>query len=79
MGKTSVILKNCDTVIGESFTSPRMESTNNRQRAFVVNRIAVESTNDIENITFGLKLTRVVKSVMPIMRVLLIVWKSKLL
>ena len=44
-----------------------MESTNNRQATFVVNRKAVESTNDIQNITYGLKLTRVVKSVMPIM------------
>ena len=41
-----------------------MESTNNRQAAFVVNRKAVESTNDIQNINFGLKLTRVIKSVM---------------
>ena len=59
--------KNCETVIGENFKSPRMESTNNRQAAFVVNRKAVESTNDIQHVTFGLKLTRVVKSVMPIM------------
>ena len=44
-----------------------MESTNNRQVAFMVNQKAAESTNDIQNITFGLKLTRVVKSVMPIM------------
>ena len=40
-----------------------MESTNNRQTAFVVNQTVVESTNDIKNITFGSKLTRVVKSV----------------
>ena len=59
--------KNCETVIEENFTSPQMESTNNRQTVFVVNRKAVESTNDIQNITFGLKLTRLVKSVMPIM------------
>ena len=59
--------KNCETVIGENFTSPQMKSKNNRQAAFVVNRNAVESTNDIQNITFGLELTRVVKSVMPIM------------
>ena len=39
--------KNCETVIGENFTSPRMESTNNRQAAFVVNRKPIESTNDI--------------------------------
>ena len=57
----------CETVIGGNFTSPQMESTNNRQEAFVVNRKAVESTNDIQNTTFGLKLTRVVKSVMPIL------------
>ena len=31
----------------ENFTSPRMKSTNNRQTVFVVNRNAVESTNDI--------------------------------
>ena len=48
-----------------------MESTNSRQAAFVVNRKAVESTNDIQNITFGLKLTKEMKSVMPLMRVLL--------
>ena len=47
MCKISVILKNGETVIGKNFTSPRMESTNNRQAAFVVNRKAVESTNDI--------------------------------
>ena len=63
----SVIRKNCEIVIGENSTSPRMESINNRQAAFVMNRKAVESTNDIQNITFGLKLTRVIKSVMPIM------------
>ena len=71
--------KNCDTVIGEIFTSSRVESTNNRQAVFVVNRKAVESINDIQNITFGLKLTKVMKSVMPLMRVLLVVWKSRLL
>ena len=65
--------KNCDTVIGENFTSSRMESTNSRQAAFVVNRKAAESTNDIQNITFSLKLTKVIKSVMPLMRVLLVV------
>ena len=71
--------KNCYTVIGENFTSSRMESTNSRQAAFVMNRKAVESTNDIQNITFSLKLTKVMKSVMPLMRVLLVVWKSRLL
>ena len=45
--------KNCDTVIIENFTSSRMESTNSKQAAFVVNRKAVESTNDIQNTTFG--------------------------
>ena len=40
-----------------------MESRNNRQVAFVVNGKAVESTNDIQNITFVLKLTKVMKSV----------------
>ena len=53
-----------------------MESTNSRQAAFVINRKAVESTNEIQNITFGLKLTKVMKSVMPMMRVLLVVWSS---
>ena len=77
--KVVLFCKNCETVVGENFTSPRMESTNNRQAEFVVNRKAVESTNDIQNITFSLKLTKVVKSVMPIMRVLLVVWKSRLL
>ena len=72
--KVVLYCKNCDTVIEESFTSSRMESTNSRQAAFVVNRIAVESTNDIQNITFGLKLTKVMKSVIPLMRVLLVVW-----
>ena len=77
--KVVLYCKNCDTVIGENFTSPRMESRNSRQAAFVVNRKAVESTNDIQNITFGLKLTKVMKNVMPLMRVLLVVWKSRLL
>ena len=40
----------------------------------MVNRKAVEFTNDIQNITFGLKLTKVMKSVMRLMRVLLVVW-----
>ena len=71
--------KNCDTFIEENFTSSRMESTNSRQAAFVVNQKAVESTNDIQNITFGLKLTKVMKSVLPLMRVFLVVWKSRLL
>ena len=66
--------KNCDTVIEENFTSSRMESTNSRQASFVVNRKALESTNDIQNITFGLKLTKVMKSIMPLMKVLLVVW-----
>ena len=70
--KVVLYCKNCDTVIGENFTSSRMESTNSRQAAFVVNRKAVESTNDIQNITFGLKLTEVMKSVIPLMRVLLV-------
>ena len=65
--KLVLYCKNCETVIGENFTSPQVESTNNKQAAFMVNRKAVESTNDIQNITFGLKLTRVVKSVMQIM------------
>ena len=56
-----------------------MESINNRQAAFVVNRKAVESTNDIQNITFGLKFTKVIKNVMTLIRVLLVVWKSRLL
>ena len=56
-----------------------MESTNSRQAAFVVNRKAVESINDIQNITFGLKLTKVMKNVMTLMRVLLVVWKFRLL
>ena len=72
--KVVLYCKNCDTVIEENFTSSRMESTNSRQATFVVNRKAVESINDIQNITFGLKLTKVMKSVMPLMRVLLIVW-----
>ena len=72
--KVVLYCKNYDTVIGANFTSTRMESTNSRQAAFMVNRIAVESTNDIQNITFGLKLTKVMKSVMPLMRVLLVVW-----
>ena len=74
-------------IIGENFTSPRMESTNSRQAGFVVNREAVESTssnlpersiytNDIQNITFGLELTKVMKTVMPLMRVLLVVYGS---
>ena len=66
--------KNCDTVIGENFTSSGMESKKSSQAAFVVNRKAAESTNDIQNITFGLKLTKVLKSVMPLMRVFLVVW-----
>ena len=45
--KLALYCKNCDTVIGENFASPRMESTNNRQGAFVVNQKAIESTNDI--------------------------------
>ena len=45
--KLVLYCKHCETVIGENFTSPRIESTNNRQGAFVVNRKAVESTNDI--------------------------------
>ena len=65
--KLVLYCKNCETVIREYFTSPRMESTNNRQAVFVVNRKAVESTNNIHNTSFGLKLTRVVKSVMLIM------------
>ena len=77
--KVVLYCKNCDTVIGKNFTSSRMESTNSRQAAFMVNREAVESTNDIQNITFGLKLTKVMKSVMPLMRMLLVVWKSRLL
>ena len=72
--KVVLYCKNCDTVIGKNFTSSRMESTNSRQAAFVVNRKAVESINDIQNITFGLKLTKVMKSVMPLLRVLLVVW-----
>ena len=56
-------------------SSSRIESTNSRQAAFVVNRKAVESTNDIQNITFGLKLTKVMESVMPLMRVILVVQK----
>ena len=44
-----------------------MESTNSRLAAFVVNRKAVESTNDIQNMTFGLNLTKVMKSIMPLM------------
>ena len=32
-----------------------MESTNSRQAAFVVNRKVEESTNNIQNITFGLE------------------------
>ena len=56
-----------------------MQSTNNRQAAFVVNQKAAESTNDIQNITFGLKVTRVIKSVMAVMRVFMVVWKSRLL
>ena len=47
--KVVLYCKNCDTVIGENFTSSRMESKNSRQAAFVVNRKAVESTNDIQN------------------------------
>ena len=31
----------------------------------MVNQKPVEYTNDIQNITFGLKLTKVMKSVMP--------------
>ena len=50
--KIVLYCKNCDTVIGENFTSSRMESTYSRQAAFVVNRKAVESTNDIQNIWF---------------------------
>ena len=49
--KVVLYCKNCDTVIEENFTSSRIESTNSRQAAFVVNRKAVESTNDIQNIT----------------------------
>ena len=45
--KLVLYCKHCETVIEENFTSPRIESTNNRQGAFVVNRQAVESTNDI--------------------------------
>ena len=51
-----------------------MESTNSRQAAFVVNRKAVESTNEIQNITIGLKLTKIMKSIMPLIRMLLAVW-----
>ena len=61
-------------VIEENFTSSRMESINSKQAAFVVNRKAVESTNDIQNITFGLKLIKVMKSIMPLMKVPLVVW-----
>ena len=68
-----VYCKNCDTVIGENFASSRMESTNSRQAAFAVNRKAAESTNDIQNITFGLKLIKVKKSVMTLMGVLVVV------
>ena len=64
--KLVLYCKNCETVIRDNFTSPRMESTNNRQAAFVGNRKAVESTSDIQNITFGFKLTRIIKSVMLI-------------
>ena len=39
--KVVLYCKNFDTVIGENFTSSRMESTNSRQAAFVVNRKAV--------------------------------------
>ena len=60
--KEVLFCKNFNTVIGENFTSSRMESINSRQTAFMVNRQAVESTNDIQNITFGLKLTKVMKS-----------------
>ena len=35
--KVVLYCNNCDTVIGENYTSPRMESTNSRQAAFVVN------------------------------------------
>ena len=63
--KLVLYCKNCETVIGKNFKTPRMEFTNNRQAAFVVNQKAVWSTNDVQNITFGLKLIRVVKSVMP--------------
>ena len=72
--KVVLYCKNCNTVIGENFTTSWMVSTKSRQAAFVVNRKAVESTNDIQNINFGLKLTKVMKSVMPLMRVLLVVW-----
>ena len=60
--KLVLYCKNSETVIVENFTSPQMESTNNRQAAFVVNRKAVESTNDIQNITFGLKITSPVET-----------------
>ena len=71
--KVVLYCKNCDTIIEVNFTNSRMESTNSSQAAFVVNRKAVEFTNDIQNITFGLKLTKVMKSIMPLMKVLLVV------
>ena len=45
--KLVLYCKNCETVIRENFTSPRMESTNNRKHAFLVKQKAVESTTDI--------------------------------
>ena len=45
--KLVLYCKNGQTVIKENFTSLRMKSANKRQVKFVVNRKAVESTNDI--------------------------------
>ena len=75
--KLVLYCKNCGTVIGENFTSPQMESTNNRQAALVVNQKAVEYTNDIQNITW-FEAHKSSQECNANYDMLLVVWKSRL-